>query len=410
MSGGGGRSPLRRSSTQISSPQTKRFDRFGSFARKESFQCAESKETPASPSADSPTARKPEKEKVLYVNNINLQRYHDCYRVLLGADDTDFSHEDLYCPNPASGPRKHARFVLPDVDLEGLIRCATSFDAQFVHLGAQHVAFTKPLALTHVNVPNNYLCEEGFVRLVEALAQGGGARVMHLNVAQNQFGCGALERGASALAALPRLSSANFAGNLIRDHGSGVLARLVDTNARPVLSIDLSENYLTEEGGLVWAEVLTRHVSLQFLNFADNEMAVWSDRALKALCHASLRARQLTVLDFRRNFNQRIRHPASIPKGQRGYDQNFCTMDSLKGAITKNDFVDTTELAPSIGRSKEAVKQFFDEICRELPMYDTPEFRGGVIIQDPQRKRTVGPGSPQSRTTPQSSFLRSTTN
>merc|ERR1719247_77058 len=157
-------------------------------------------------SAGSPKSGKPaekEKVKVLYVNNINAQRWHDCFRVLLGVDDDEVFRDDVYQPGI-----KHVRVSLPEVSLEGLLSAATSFDAQYVHLYDYHLLFRRLQLnqLTHLNLQHNCLGDPGLVRLARGLAKAG-AGIQHLNVAENLISCQGISSAVEALLALPRLSS-----------------------------------------------------------------------------------------------------------------------------------------------------------------------------------------------------------
>ena len=77
------------------------------------------------------------------------------------------------------------------------------------------------------------------------------------------------------------------------------------TSAVPnVLSIDLSGNR-SREVGLLWAEVLATHPTLQFLSLARNEVGVLSAKPFSELALAAVEALALNVLDLRDNFCDR---------------------------------------------------------------------------------------------------------
>lgn len=293
--------------------------------------------------------------KALYVNNINRQRLHCCFRTLYGKDDADLAHEDIMSPDLAS-------ISLPsDVDVSKFFSVATSVDLQHLDLSPSHISKLPELmempALTHVNLNYNHLGDVGVELLFRALVDAGSS-IEHLAVASNDIGDeGAAIIGAS-LGSLPRLTSLELCDNFIQERGSIAIAEAiagatppeedgeeaVASVPLPVLSVDLKGNRSRELGARRWAEVICHHPDLKFLNLAQNELGCLTKEIFLDLVCGAVASASLSVLDLQENF----------PKGGFG----------------------SSEMGPP-------PPEVIEELLAELPAgeYDPAEVRKGVFIR-----------------------------
>eukprot|EP00439_Symbiodinium_sp_Y106_P009970 s4495_g1.t1 len=253
--------------------------------------------------------------KALYVNNINRQRLHCCYRTLYGKDDAELTHHDVMPPDQL------AAISLPgEVDVSGFFAVATSVDLQHLDLGPAHITklpeLTELPALTHVNLNHNHLGDAGTELLFRALVDTGSS-VEHVALVSNDIG----DEGASIIAAslgnLPRLTSIELCDNFIQERGSIAIAEAIGGVAPPeegddieavsnvplpVLSVDLRGNRSRELGARRWAEVVCNHPDLKFLNLAQNELGLLTKEIFLDLVCAAVTSASLSVLDLQDNF------------------------------------------------------------------------------------------------------------
>ncbi|CAE7584229.1 RANGAP1 [Symbiodinium necroappetens] len=253
--------------------------------------------------------------KALYVNNINRQRLHCCYRTLYGKDDAELTHHDVMPPDQL------AAISLPgEVDVSGFFAVATSVDLQHLDLGPAHITklpeLTELPALTHVNLNYNHLGDAGTELLFRALVDTGSS-VEHVALVSNDIG----DEGASIIAAslgnLPRLTSIELCDNFIQERGSIAIAEAIGGVAPPeegddieavsnvplpVLSVDLRGNRSRELGARRWAEVVCNHPDLKFLNLAQNELGLLTKEIFLDLVCAAVTSASLSVLDLQDNF------------------------------------------------------------------------------------------------------------
>jgi len=293
--------------------------------------------------------------KALYVNNINRQRLHCCFRTLYGKDDAELAHGDIM-----SGAE--ATISLPsDVDVSNLFSVATSVDLQHLDLSPSHIAklpeLTEMPALTHVNLNNNHLGDVGVELLFRALVDSGSS-IEHLAVSSNNVGDEGAAIIAASLGSLPRLTSLEICDNFIQERGSIALAEAIagvpppeedegDEVAQvplPVLSVDLKGNRSRELGARRWAEVICNHPDLKFLNLAQNELGCLTKEIFLDIVCAAVASASLSVLDLQDNF----------PKGGFG----------------------NSEMGPP-------PPEVIEELLAELPPgeYDNAEVRRGVFIR-----------------------------
>lgn len=265
----------------------------------------------------------------LYVNNINSQRLHDCFRTLYGQDDIELELADVL---PAG---KEGTLQLPhDVDVTEIFSTATSVDMQHLDLSPAHFekfsdAVEMPV-LTHVNLSHNVLGDAGSACFFAALV-AAGCGVVHVSLASNHLGDAGASAIAQHLASLPRLTSLELCDNLVSERGSVALAEAVGGGCEaldeasqeeasppagraaphplPMLSVDLSGNRSRESGAMRWAEVVSTHPHLQFLSLARNEVGRFSPEPFSALVYAAGAATSLSVLDLRENFPLDPEHP-----------------------------------------------------------------------------------------------------
>jgi len=251
----------------------------------------------------------------LYVNNINSQRLHDCYRTLYGQDDLEIEHTDIM-PD-----EKEANVKLPDnVDVSAVFAIATSVDMQHLDLHPAHFdslkKVTEMAVLTHINLNYNHLSDSGAEMLMDALVNAG-CSIVHLSLSSNAIGDLGVVAIANSLEKLPRLTSLELCDNFIQEKGSIALAEAiggvvvadeplgddpVHVGQLPVLSVDLRGNRSRELGAMRWAEVVATHPTLQFLCLARNELGRFSNDAFLGLVYAAVASVSLSVLDLRENF------------------------------------------------------------------------------------------------------------
>eukprot|EP00397_Hematodinium_sp_SG-2012_P001205 GEMP01001206.1.p1 GENE.GEMP01001206.1~~GEMP01001206.1.p1 ORF type:complete len:1723 (+),score=302.95 GEMP01001206.1:235-5403(+) len=261
--------------------------------------------------------------KPLYVNNINSQRLHDCFRTIYGQDDLTLLHSDIFIGEMA----KQRACLDLDIDLEPLFSIVSSIDLQHIHLSGKHfftlldAASSADLSLlTHLNLSYNWLFDLGVGALFQALV-AAGSTLVHLQLSHNCISDVGAVQIAQSLAALPRLSSINLSGNAIRESGSVRLAEAIGgsllnpapnmhiaaggmTTPLHMLSMDLSHNLCRELGAMRWAELVARHPTLQFLSLANCEVALNSNEAFLALVYAASASSSLAVLDLRQSFRK----------------------------------------------------------------------------------------------------------
>jgi len=251
--------------------------------------------------------------KALYVNNINRQRLHCCYRTLYGKDDAELAHEDIMPPDQL------VAISLPsEVDVSGFFGVATSVDLQHLDLGPSHIAKLPELAelpaLTHVNLNHNHLGDVGTELLFRALVDTGSS-VEHVALVSNDIGDEGAAIIAASLGSLPRLTSIELCDNFIQERGSIALAESIggvappeegDDEASnvplPVLSVDLRGNRSRELGSRRWSEVVCNHPDLKFLNLAQNELGLMTKEIFLDIVCAAVASASLSVLDLQDNF------------------------------------------------------------------------------------------------------------
>lgn len=256
-------------------------------------------------------------KRPLYVNNINSQRLHDCFRSLYGQDDVDVDHDDLFPRDVAT-----SSISLPtQVDVSQAFEVATSVDIQHLDLGAPQLANLSKVqdmhVLTHVNLNHNLLGDPGMELLFQALVNAGSS-VVHVSVADNNIGDTGAETIAASLASLPRLTSLELCDNFIQEKGSELLAKAVGGMALvneagghdevppgdplPILSMDLRGNKSRSMGAMMWGEVIASHPKLQFLCLAQNEVGALNAESFRGLVYGAVLSVALSVLDLRENF------------------------------------------------------------------------------------------------------------
>jgi len=254
----------------------------------------------------------------LYVNNINSQRLHDCFRTLYGQDDVDIEHKDVF---PVE---KGGTIRLPtQVDMTHAFEVATSVDMQHLDIGAGHLVNLRQVhemnVLTHINLNHNCLGDAGVEVLFVALVNSGSS-VVHVSVGDNNVGDIGAEIIANSLSSLMRLTSLELCENFIQERGSIALAEAVGgmppadevgvgeevalqaADPLPMLSVDLRGNKSRFLGAMRWAEVIAPHPKLQFLCLAQNELGLLNADSFLGLVYAAVASAALSVLDLRDNF------------------------------------------------------------------------------------------------------------
>eukprot|EP00929_Paragymnodinium_shiwhaense_P119158 TRINITY_DN91032_c0_g1_i1.p1 TRINITY_DN91032_c0_g1~~TRINITY_DN91032_c0_g1_i1.p1 ORF type:complete len:1888 (-),score=482.22 TRINITY_DN91032_c0_g1_i1:66-5597(-) len=268
-------------------------------------------------------------KRPLYVNNINSQQLHDCFRTLYGQDDLDLEHDDVI----ASDGRNAVRLA-SEIDISQLFAIATSVDLQHLDLCPAHVAKLQQVSdmpvLTHINLNHNHLGDSGVEYLFTALSQAA-CTVVHISVSDNNIGDAGAQAIASNLPNLTRLTSLQLCENFIQERGSIALAEsiggmasheddagedVIQTGPLQVLSVDLRGNHSRELGALRWAEVVAPHPSLQFLCLANNELGRLSSVSFTGLIYAACASASLSVLDLRDNFPLGPNQPSTGPPPQ----------------------------------------------------------------------------------------------
>eukprot|EP00931_Biecheleriopsis_adriatica_P065100 TRINITY_DN39724_c0_g1_i1.p1 TRINITY_DN39724_c0_g1~~TRINITY_DN39724_c0_g1_i1.p1 ORF type:complete len:1898 (+),score=373.96 TRINITY_DN39724_c0_g1_i1:40-5694(+) len=254
--------------------------------------------------------------KALYVNNINRQRLHCCFRTLYGKDDAELMHDDVMPPGQSG-----SIISLPsEVDVSQLFGVATSVDLQHLDLSPAHIAklpeLTEMPVLTHVNLNHNHLGDVGIELLFRALVDAGSS-IEHVAVAANDVGDEGAAIIAASLGSLPRLTSLELCDNFIQERGSIALAEsiggvapvedvdgeeAVSNGPLPVLSVDLRGNRSRELGARRWAEVIVNHPDLKFLCMAENELGFLTKEYFLDLVCAAVSSASLSVLDLQENF------------------------------------------------------------------------------------------------------------
>jgi len=252
----------------------------------------------------------------LYVNNINSQQLHDCFRTLYGQDDLDVVHTDVI-----PDEKGNTVSLSTDVDMSQLFGIATSVDLQHLDLGPIHLTNLKSVTempvLSHINLNHNHLSDQGIELLFSALV-AAGATVVHVAASSNNIGDAGVATIAYSLAQLPRLTSLELCDNFIQEKGSIALAEAVGGHPisghpdepeeaapmgpLPILSVDLRGNRSRELGAMRWAEVVAAHPTLQFLCLAHNELGRLSADSFLGLVYAAVASAALSVLDLRDNF------------------------------------------------------------------------------------------------------------
>jgi len=311
----------------------------------------------------------------LYVNNINSQRLHCCFRTLYGKDEVEIEHSDVVAEGGGVS--------LPsEVDVSQAFAVATSVDLQHLDLCPSHLTslaqITEMPVLTHVNLNHNHLGDSGIELLFKALVDAG-CSVVHVSVASNGIGDEGAAVIAASLGSLPRLTSLELCDNFIQERGSIALAESIGGVAPPeeaeqdvegeeavptvgplpVLSVDLRGNRSRELGARRWAEVICNHPDLKFLCLAQNELGCLTKEFFLDLVCAAVASNALSVLDLQENFPQ----PAAA--GQR----------------------------PEMGPPPADV---IEELLADLPSgeFDPAEVRRAVFIR---RHRGGGGGAPEKK-------------
>uniref|UniRef100_A0A7S4S9B5 Uncharacterized protein n=1 Tax=Alexandrium monilatum TaxID=311494 RepID=A0A7S4S9B5_9DINO len=251
----------------------------------------------------------------LYVNNINSQRLHCCFRTLYGKDEMELEHGDIM-------QDKHSVTMPGEVDVSHAFAVAASVDLQHLDLGPLHLSslsrVTEMPMLTHINLNHNHLGDTGTELLFRALTEVQ-CSVVHVAVASNGIGDEGAAFISSSLANLPRLTSLELCDNFIQESGSIALAEAIGGLALPdeaegeeaapvgplaVLSVDLRGNRSRELGARRWAEVVCAHPDLKFLCLAQNELGCNTKEYFLDLVCAAVASAALSVLDLQDNFLQ----------------------------------------------------------------------------------------------------------
>merc|ERR1740121_2547779 len=174
----------------------------------------------------------------LYVNNINSQRLHCCFRSLYGKDEMELEHTDVM-------PESKSLASLPtDVDISRVFGVATSVDLQHLEIGPAHLyklgEVTEMPVLTHVNLNHNHLGDSGTELLFKALVDSS-CSVVHVAAASNNIGDGGATCIAQSLGNLPRLTSLELCDNFIQERGSIALADAIGGAVPPDDTMEADE-------------------------------------------------------------------------------------------------------------------------------------------------------------------------
>eukprot|EP00397_Hematodinium_sp_SG-2012_P000310 GEMP01000310.1.p1 GENE.GEMP01000310.1~~GEMP01000310.1.p1 ORF type:complete len:1691 (+),score=330.69 GEMP01000310.1:326-5398(+) len=261
----------------------------------------------------------PPKKKPYYVNNINAQRMHNCFRTLYGVDDVELFHDDVY--NPRN--RKH-RVTLKKVDFSPLFSICSSIDIQHLwfspidhldQLGKSAGSLTIGL-LTHLNFQYSNFGDPGLRQLCSLLVDSS-AHVIHLGLAYNNISDAGVRHLCSALPHLAKISSLDLSHNFIAESGGIALADTLGgyeltkketgwgEEDIKLLSLDMEGNKIRDKGAMRFAEFITTNKYLQFLNLKDNEIGFVHDEAIAALVYCVTDNSILSVLDVRENFRKK---------------------------------------------------------------------------------------------------------
>jgi len=286
----------------------------------------------------------------LYVNNINSQRLHDCFRTLYGQDDVELEHIDIM-------PRDEGNSVrLPsEVDITALFGVASSIDLQHLDLRPLHLASLEKIeempVLTHLNLNHNSLGDAGIEMLFGALINAGSS-IVHLSLSSNNVGFLGADAIACSLPHLHRLTSIELCDNFLQEDGSIVIAEAVGgaipkgpaegvpPGPIPLLSVDLRGNCSRSLGAMRWAEMVATHPTLQFLSLAGNEVAFFSADAFIGLVHATSASAALSVLDLRNSFPAKARRrvPGVPPPPDLGGPPPLLVVEGLMADLPVGEF------------------------------------------------------------------------
>jgi len=295
----------------------------------------------------------------LYVNNINSQRLHDCYRTLYGQDDVELEHADIMPLEERSNVR------LPsEVDITGLFAVASSIDMQHLDLRPFHLSSLEKIeempVLSHLNLNHNSLGDAGIELLFGALINAGSS-VVHLSLSSNNIGFLGADAIACSLPHLHRLTSIELCDNFLQEDGSIVIAEAVGgalakgpaegvpPGPVPLLSVDLRGNRSRGLGAMRWAEMVAVHPTLQCLSLAGNEVAFFSADAFIGLVHAASAAAALSVLDLRNNFpaKKKRRRPGVPPPPDRGGPPPLLVVEGVLSDLPPGEF-DSVEVRQGV--------------------------------------------------------------
>jgi len=252
-------------------------------------------------------------KKPYYVNNINQQRVHDCFRTLYGVDDVELTHEDVL--------NRKDSVQLSKVDFGSLFSSCTSIDLQHLWFSPiDHMqSFTKASnisALTHLNLPWNNFGDAGLRQLCQQLV-ASNSLIAHMNLLHNNISDAGVRHLCGAMRHLPKLTSLDLAHNFIGESGGIVLAEALggvdltnneedrDLPEIRLLSLNVEGNKIRDRGGMRIAEFVTVNKHLQFLNLRDNEIGFTHDEAIAALVYCVTDNAVLSVTDIRDNFQKK---------------------------------------------------------------------------------------------------------
>jgi len=291
-----------------------------------------------------------QKRKPYYVNNINAQRMHDCFRTLYGVDDVELFHEDVFNPR-----NRRQRVMLNKVDFSKLFSICSSLDVQ--HLGFHpdnHLNYMKNHSksltinlLTHLNFAYSNFGDPGVRSLCQMLVDAS-AHVIHLGLAWNSISDAGVRHLCAALPHMSKISSLDLANNFISETGGIVLAdRLggyeLTKQGSPyfsddvkILSLNLEGNKIRDKGAMRIAEFITVNKYLQFLNLRDNEIGFVHDEAIAALVYCVTDNHFVSVCDIRDNFQKKR-------KGTNRYEKTRPPLGLMQGLIKDVSVADFDE-------------------------------------------------------------------